>query len=398
MTLGKELTPLWDDFLESMTDLTTELNDPKAVEGMKSLADGLLTIAEAAAKATVWLIKMPGAIGTMKQMQKDADAQLRMLENKGQPLKPGEGVRTAEGPGLDLLNDPFGLGTGDKTGGVGGDQTNIDEEIEKQRERAALLGEAKAIDDAIKREEEIVAKREFDAMLLQVDEEKHGKELELLRKHFLSKNLLEKQNAVKRVKQLKNESVKELELEKAKHDAAKGLASASAEFMTTLLGKSNIVSLALTKAMAISDVIIKAKMATMSAIALSPKTVGEPMVSMIRMQKYISLATIAAQTLVKPKAAAAGAMVGRAAGTPATGDHQLYNLSPGELVSPRDTAQGVIEREAAQHASRYNDNEDMDDADDMEGKQEVVIELSDDASDFIFAQQRRNEALAAGVY
>ena len=181
-----------------------------------------------------------------------------------------------------------------------------------------------------------------------------------------------------------------------KYNAMRGIAMNSGRIMASFLGENNALTLAMSKAVAIADVIIQAQRAKMGAMALSPATGGQPAVSWIQAQQYISLAAIAAQTFVKPKEAAAGAMVGRAAGTPATGDHQLYKLSPGELVSPRDTAQAVVEREAAAHASRYNDNEDEDEDEDM--GQQVTIELSDDASDFIFAQQRQNRALATGVY
>lgn len=107
-----------------------------------------------------------------------------------------------------------------------------------------------------------------------------------------------------------------------------------------------------------------------------------------------ALAVVGAQTF-SPKSAQTGALVRQEPGSPASGDHQLYRLSPGEFVNPRDQAQKVIDMQAAQKG--YNTAKDLTDDDETDAEQQVMIGLQPDISDFIFAEHRENLALGTGV-
>ena len=97
----------------------------------------------------------------------------------------------------------------------------------------------------------------------------------------------------------------------------------------------------------------------------------------------------------KPPGMREGGRVGRAAGTPATGDHQMAFLEPKELVTPKENADDVVDMQARMKGYK---NQDIDDEMEEESRnQHITLGLEDDISDFIFVKRRMNQSLGIGV-
>ena len=338
-------------------------------------------------------------------------------------IKPGVKVEKPEGD-IDIS-----LPTGKKTDGpllpgvAPAEDTAtppIDKEaiLAKLKEEYRIQREQRAVKDAISLEDKMDRERADRQMLrdlgVELDEEdaelsseekeikkeKEEKarvaEIALLQKHLKSGNKVLQDNARKRLNQLDKDKKAELAIEKLATDQSIALTQKGAQLANAVLGEGNALSLALNKAAAVAEIIVNTERAKISAVAATGGIPGAaaPVIALLEANRVTSLALVAAQTFKK---AQSGTLVPQSPGTPAFGDNQLYKLEPGELVMPKDRAGEVIDLLAKQQG--YNTAKDLMTEDEEEDapEQEVIVGLQPDASDFIFTEQRENDALGTGV-
>ena len=165
--------------------------------------------------------------------------------------------------------------------------------------------------------------------------------------------------------------------------------------MTSLLGRENKAAFYLNKAISLTDIAMDTARGIMKAKANSPLTLGMPWAGIIGATGAAQAAVVLAQRPPKAARAQRGGLVGRAFGTPSTGDFQPVMAEAGELILPRDdvklsrqASKIIIEREGERERDTFFEDQ---------RPVEVDIMFQGEASSLIEAQRRENLALGIGI-
>ena len=213
-----------------------------------------------------------------------------------------------------------------------------------------------------------------------------------LKEGLNSKNKLERDNAKKRLGQLKKVNTQELAVQRRKTDIQLNIARSTSQLMTQILGRESKAAFYIQRALALAEIAINTARGVADATS---KVITKPLVPWIIGMGAAQAAVVAGTVFSPPTGAAEGALVERALGTPQYGDYQNYRLEPGEIVNPRKNYEQLIEMEMAKRGAKSDElNEEEDE---MMGGSAVEISFQDDASDYIQAEQREREALGIGV-
>ena len=276
--------------------------------------------------------------------------------------------------------------------------------MEKARQEQLFANELKKEQDRIRKEEDAFAREEEHEQLRELEANRvidiEGKKFEALRKGLDSKNALQRENAKKEFKLLKkqNEKKRKEDLQQQQNefalmDAKVSFARASTQLITMAIGEGSKTAFYLSKALALTQIVIETAKGIATATAASAANPGAAaLIPWIKATGLAQAAVVGAQTFKGPKGAQRGALVERAFGTPMRGDNQPYMLEPGEVVNPRRNYENLIEMEMAKRGALNKDDEDVE-----QMAQVVEISFQDDASDYIRAEQREKDALGIGV-
>lgn len=217
-------------------------------------------------------------------------------------------------------------------------------------------------------------------------------ELQRIRDEFLSQEEKKKAQTQDRIEKSERRHKKALEkIEKravdAKMQADLQVLDSSIKLGESLVKEGTAASKALflaRQAFAIAEVLINGQRGAAQARAvLAP--FGEPVAAQIQIASGINAAVIAAQTVAGFSGAQDGAVVGGLNGTRAGGDRRPFMLEDGELIVPRRNFDEVVEAVAI---SRGFTNDSA-----SESNVNVMLDLTDNASKFITAQQFENNQL-----
>ena len=194
--------------------------------------------------------------------------------------------------------------------------TGQTDKIEKMKEEMTNEWEEKKLMQDIQREEEMLRDEEFFNMQNlakeELDMEKYGAELERLQKFYNSEDAVNKQNAIKRMKQIVKQAKMELQLKRKIADQTVSLTRDTLGLIAHFTGENNSAIFYAGQALAAGQIVMDSMrgVAALAPFYANPATAGyaAAMNSLIYAKMGVGLATVAAQTFV-PKKAQRGAFV-----------------------------------------------------------------------------------------
>ncbi len=259
-----------------------------------------------------------------------------------------------------------------------------EQEVDSATEQAAILFELGIENDAIA-EEYSAEKYEEDKELRQTRE---NELIAIAQRGVLSQDEAERKRGAEATKILKKRSDQEKELVKLKYSAIKNITIDGLTAISTMDEKYKRIAFLASQAFAIADIAIKTAQGVAFALT-TPATYSA--VPFIIAQGAAQSAVVIAQTFAAPKAQTGG-IVGRAMGTPPSGDHQLMFAEPGEMITPgRDVEMNRMASEII-----VNSNKETEEGEDPEPLG-IDINFMGQYSEILEAEQRENRALGIGV-
>ena len=387
--IGKELAPLWNELLMVTGEWIDEINNPETLATIRDMVTTMLELAKVAGMVASnmkdWLGAITSELGLdpilggyteaekalkeknrkiLKEQQEQAEKEKEIEEQKKRDI---QNIQTAPKTTADGVPAP-------DTGPPKEDQEKgmtWEEELEEFRLRNESLTDIEE-----KRNEKTIARLRALALekqkLSESEKKQLEKDLELAEKYEQKRFIMAVDADAKTV----------------------GSFAKSLDTMSKLSSKHGKEYFYLAQAMAVTQTIMNTATGVMKAFAdptmgyLGSKVAAAAVVA----EGLVQLAVIDSQ---QPPGMRRGGIVPRRAGTPATGDHQMAYLEPGELVTPKDDAQETVDMQARRQIARQQD---FDEGIDAEGNtQRVIIGFDDDISDFVFVKRRMNQSLNIGV-
>lgn len=259
----------------------------------------------------------------------------------------------------------------------------IQEEVDKQNEKMDALHEAKMEKAAEQKEEENEKKKEGLTLEQEVEKEDRQRR-DAFEKERRKQFIRDEKRHGKTFAKLK-ESFNTLEYKQAEDSAIK---------LAYLRRSNNALSKNVGRAASITQILLDAPRAAMGAYAaLAPIPFVGPALGAAAAAAALLYSK---EQLVAVREAQTGGLVTRLAGTPAIGDHQPFLLEPGENIQPRDDVR--LQRKASMAildalGTRGGDDFFEDDTQNVN----VELDLSDSASDVVFASRIQRQELGYGV-
>ena len=294
--------------------------------------------------------------------------------------------------------------------GIGDIGVDTPEAVEEEKEEKT--GDEKREQLLLQQEEEYQAKQEHFQRLMEQDalndEQKkeweyelyeRDKEINAKRREELDK--IANNYNKRKDKEAKERSAKALALRKKSDDTDKDLSKKQSQFKLGLamrtgrllidaLGRDSKAAFYIQQATTLTSIAMSTAEAMTKAMALFPKTFGQPWKGYALALGIAQGALVATQQ--PPRAAQLGGLVTQMAGTPPIGDHQPFMLEPGELILPRGDVD--LNRRASEKILNAEEEDDFF-KDEEEGQ--ISITFTDNAKDIIEAERIEQTALGYGV-
>lgn len=404
--VGEKFAPQWNKLVKETGQWVEQMNNPETINNLTNIADlvGKMAIGslKLAGNMVEWIGYLSGDKTASEQLH-EIELRIRKIKN----LMEQGGLR---GPKVekelnDLLQQRAELmeAVSEKTKESAEKEVQIEQE--KQREIANIKQVAEDIEEEKKqekeerktefRDKEIEDFRLMNERLTDIEDQRNQRAIEKLRELSQFKEFMSKKDQ----KQLEKDLILAKKYEREKFlTSVSFYAKRSGEFADSLYQMSQISVkygkefFYLAQTAAVAQTIMNTATGIMKAHAEVPWPGSWVQAAAVGTAGAVQLATIFAQ---KPPGMRKGGIVGRAPGTPSTGDYQMAYLEPGELVTPKESRDETIDTMARKKG--YN-NQDIDD--DMERERTTphfTIGMEDDISDFVFVKRRMNQSLNIGV-
>ena len=404
-TVGKQLVPFWNELIDLTGQWVDFINQPENLAAIENFAQALGMVAS---NFSDWMMyfakgdtpeeKLQKIYVEMKRIDMQLEkrtlrerARMMLLTQKNKLLKEAESLekqlantkeqstKTEKNAVKELKKEtakrsPSATGPKPDTGPIPTDKKD----------------EAKGMTW----EEELEEFRLRNEQLNDIEDKRNAKTIVQLRKLEKQKEKLSKEERKRLEEDLKLADT----VEKQKMAMSLRTATTSFGHVTTML--ENIQTLTKNKskemfyiirAARIAETIMNTASGIMNAFATMPTPAAFVAAGAIGTTGAVQLATIMDQ---RPPGMRKGGVVKREAGTPSTGDHQLAYLEPGELVTPKESKDDVVEMEAIRKGYK---NLDENDEDNNRMGGHITLGLEDDLADFVFIKRRMNSSLNIGV-
>lgn len=245
-------------------------------------------------------------------------------------------------------------------------QKAYNEELRLIQEEVDLLSE----EDGLNREQILRNKLEKDKLL---EKTAQAEKLANEKNYLKASESLRKVNNATELKNATKFKAEQLKLDQISTSARLGLLGSFGNLSAALVGDNNKLTFALQKAGAIAQTIVATNLGAAQALALGP--LGIPVAATIKTAGYINLAAIAATTI---QGLADGGLVTGGSRSPNGVDTIPAMLQTGELVTPRNNFDEVVESVARQRGFVQEDE--------STGSSEninVTVGFTDDAIEYI---------------
>ena len=384
-SIGGVLAPHWNELLDVTGKWIDRINKPETIAAMSDFVAGIRLLASATAEAVTQMYQWKVSSVVFSKINdlflKGTFERYSAIEALNKKNKDAFLEKQAMLPGFQKMADK-------------------EVEIEKNKNRKIAGSKSKAPGTDPKKggmewEDELNEFRLRNEDLTRIEDERNEKTIAKLRKLEKEKEKL----SVKERKRLEEDLKIADKVESQKTAMSLRTATTSFGHVTTML--ENIQTLTknkskemfhVIKAARIAETIMNTASGIMNAFATMPTPAAFVAAGAIGTTGAVQLATIMDQ---QPPGMRRGGVVQRMRGTPGTGDRQMAFLEPGELVSPKEDKDDIVDTEARRMGYKNIDIDDDEEQEKTGGH--FTLGLEDNISDFVFIKRRMNQSLGIGV-